>query len=52
MGGVDEVSHCLTLAQEEALSGLPEAERDLPMCAGHGTILAGERPATGGYRQV
>ena len=21
-------------------------------CPGHGTILAGERPATGGYRQV
>lgn len=31
MGGVDEVSHCLTLAQEEALSDLPEAEKDLPI---------------------
>ena len=24
----------------------------LPWCAGHGTILAGESPATGIYRQV
>ena len=25
---------------------------DFRMCAGHGTILAGESPATGIYRQV
>ncbi len=31
MGDVDEVSHCLTLAQEEALSDLPETEKDLPI---------------------
>ena len=31
MGGVDEVSDCLTSAQEEALSALPEAEKDLPV---------------------
>ena len=35
------------------LSQGPDKTRPaLFMCAGHGTILAGERPATGGYRQV
>ena len=38
--------------------GAPKASRMLfqPggffLCAGHGTILAGESPVTGGYRQV
>ena len=31
MGGVDEVSACLTEAQEEALVDLPETEKDLPV---------------------
>ena len=31
MGGVDEVSWCMTQAQEEALKDLPETEKDLPV---------------------